>query len=166
MGTVRMRRTTQISAGLLAFRRRGDEFEVLLAHPGGPFWAKKDDGAWTIPKGLVDPGEDVLAGVDETFGDRPCAIVFLGPERSAGMREQNFEFITASAERQETGADLCGAAHAHSPHENCGSLPQVLLKSGICMILSRLCRQCSLPHPCSLDRGGEGGTRIHLLHGS
>jgi predicted NUDIX family NTP pyrophosphohydrolase len=64
-----MRRTTQISAGLLAFRRRDDEFEVLLAHPGGPFWAKKDDGAWTIPKGLVDPGEDFLAAARREFGE-------------------------------------------------------------------------------------------------
>src|SRR6516162_5455426 len=50
-----MRRRPEISAGLLAFRR-GQELEVLLAHPGGPFWAKKDDGAWTIPKGVVEAG--------------------------------------------------------------------------------------------------------------
>ena len=49
-----MPRRTQISAGILAFRRR-PELEVLLAHPGGPFWAKKDAGAWTIPMGLVEP---------------------------------------------------------------------------------------------------------------
>jgi predicted NUDIX family NTP pyrophosphohydrolase len=51
---------SSISAGLLAFRRRGS-LEVLLAHPGGPFWAKKDDGVWTIPKGLAAPGDDLLA---------------------------------------------------------------------------------------------------------
>jgi predicted NUDIX family NTP pyrophosphohydrolase len=53
-------RRTQISAGILAFRRK-PALEVLLAHPGGPFWAKKDDGVWTIPKGLVEPGEDLVA---------------------------------------------------------------------------------------------------------
>ena len=53
-----MARKDEISAGLLAFRRR-DEIEFLLAHPGGPFWARKDDGAWTIPKGLVRP-DDLL----------------------------------------------------------------------------------------------------------
>jgi predicted NUDIX family NTP pyrophosphohydrolase len=52
-----MSRTVEISAGLLVFRRV-NELEVLLGHPGGPFWAKKDDGAWTIPKGLVEPGQD------------------------------------------------------------------------------------------------------------
>ena len=61
-----MSRTTQISAGLLAFRRR-NEVEVLLAHPGGPFWARKDDGVWTIPKGLVEPGEDLLATAQREF---------------------------------------------------------------------------------------------------
>ena len=54
-----MRRSKAISAGLLAFRRRNG-VEVLLAHPGGPFWAQKDDGCWTIPKGLVEPGDDIL----------------------------------------------------------------------------------------------------------
>jgi predicted NUDIX family NTP pyrophosphohydrolase len=59
-------RGKEISAGILAFRRR-DELEVLLAHPGGPYWARKDAGAWTIPKGLVDPGEDLLAAALREF---------------------------------------------------------------------------------------------------
>ena len=48
------------SAGLLIFRRQGGDLQVLLVHPGGPFWARKDDGAWSIPKGLVEDGEDEL----------------------------------------------------------------------------------------------------------
>jgi len=50
----------KISAGLLLYRRAGNERQVLLVHPGGPFWAKKDLGAWSIPKGEVEPGEDLL----------------------------------------------------------------------------------------------------------
>ena len=50
----------EISAGLLVFRRK-PHIEVLLAHPGGPYWARKDEGAWSIPKGLVEPGDDLLA---------------------------------------------------------------------------------------------------------
>jgi predicted NUDIX family NTP pyrophosphohydrolase len=46
------------SAGLLVYRRVGGEPEVLLVHPGGPFWAKKDDGAWSLPKGEFEPGDD------------------------------------------------------------------------------------------------------------
>jgi predicted NUDIX family NTP pyrophosphohydrolase len=63
-----MGRTMQTSAGLLSFRR-SNQIEVLLAHPGGPFWAKKDDGAWTIPKGLVEPGADLLATARREFAE-------------------------------------------------------------------------------------------------
>lgn len=63
-----MRRTKEISAGILAFRRK-DGLEVLLAHPGGPFWAKKDDGVWTMPKGLVEPGDDVVATARREFAE-------------------------------------------------------------------------------------------------
>jgi predicted NUDIX family NTP pyrophosphohydrolase len=59
-------RQKPISAGILVFRRRS-ELEVLLAHPGGPFWAKRDAGAWTIPKGLVEPGDDLLAAARREF---------------------------------------------------------------------------------------------------
>jgi predicted NUDIX family NTP pyrophosphohydrolase len=63
-----MRRRPELSAGLLAFRRR-NALEVLLAHPGGPFWAKKDDGVWTIPKGLAEPGADLLATAQREFAE-------------------------------------------------------------------------------------------------
>jgi len=49
----------RISAGILLFRRRDGRLQVLLAHPGGPFFARKDEGHWTIPKGEVDPGEEL-----------------------------------------------------------------------------------------------------------
>jgi predicted NUDIX family NTP pyrophosphohydrolase len=61
-----MTRTSPISAGLLAFRR-GNGLEVLLAHPGGPFWAKKDAGAWSIPKGLAEPGADLIETARREF---------------------------------------------------------------------------------------------------
>ena len=51
---------TLLSAGLLMFRGKADALEVLLVHPGGPFFARKDDGVWTIPKGEAAPGEDLL----------------------------------------------------------------------------------------------------------
>jgi predicted NUDIX family NTP pyrophosphohydrolase len=49
------------------YRHRGPELEVLLVHPGGPFWAKKDDGSWSIPKGLYDQGEDPFAAAKREF---------------------------------------------------------------------------------------------------
>ena len=61
-----MRRSRDISAGILAFRRNAG-LEVLLAHPGGPFWAKKDEGAWTIPKGLVEAGDNLTTTARREF---------------------------------------------------------------------------------------------------
>jgi predicted NUDIX family NTP pyrophosphohydrolase len=55
------------SAGLLLYRRRSSRVEVFLVHPGGPYWAKKDDGAWSVPKGIVDPDEEELAGARREF---------------------------------------------------------------------------------------------------
>jgi predicted NUDIX family NTP pyrophosphohydrolase len=59
----------EISAGILFYRRAGAGPEVLLIHPGGPFWASKDAGAWSIPKGLVDPEEDIEAAARREFGE-------------------------------------------------------------------------------------------------
>jgi predicted NUDIX family NTP pyrophosphohydrolase len=55
------------SAGLLMFRRRQGSVEVFLVHPGGPFWTRKDEGAWSIPKGEYDPGEDPLEAAQREF---------------------------------------------------------------------------------------------------
>ena len=55
------------SAGILLYRRRGDELEVFLVHPGGPFWAKKDLGAWSLPKGELEDGEEPLAAAAREF---------------------------------------------------------------------------------------------------
>ena len=69
-----MRRSKDISAGILAFRRKAD-LEVLLAHPGGPFWAKKDDGAWTIPKGLVETDDDLASTARREFREETNLVV-------------------------------------------------------------------------------------------
>ena len=57
------------SAGILLWRLRGGALEVLLAHNGGPFWVKKDHGHWTIPKGEVEPGEEVAAVARREFAE-------------------------------------------------------------------------------------------------
>jgi predicted NUDIX family NTP pyrophosphohydrolase len=64
----RKSRRNDVSAGLLVWRKCAD-LEFLLAHPGGPYWANKDDGAWTIPKGLVDAGDALLATALREFGE-------------------------------------------------------------------------------------------------
>jgi predicted NUDIX family NTP pyrophosphohydrolase len=77
------------SAGLVMYRRSGADFSVLLVHPGGPFWANKDLGAWSIPKGEYAPDEDALAVALREFaeetGARPIgAVEALGEVVQAG----------------------------------------------------------------------------------
>lgn len=74
------------SAGLLLFRDIAGRLEVFLVHPGGPFWARKDAGAWSIPKGAVEEGEDPLAAAlrefEEETGTRPTGeAMALEPRR-------------------------------------------------------------------------------------
>ena len=74
------------SAGVLLYRTRADALEVLLVHPGGPYWAKKDLGAWTIPKGEIDDGEDAQAAarreLAEETGLEVCGeLIALAPIR-------------------------------------------------------------------------------------
>jgi predicted NUDIX family NTP pyrophosphohydrolase len=57
------------SAGVLLFRRRDAGVEIFLVHPGGPFWAKKEDGAWSIPKGLYEDDEDPFVAAQREFAE-------------------------------------------------------------------------------------------------
>jgi predicted NUDIX family NTP pyrophosphohydrolase len=76
------------SAGVLVYRRRS-RLEVLLVHPGGPFWAKKDDGAWSIPKGEFAEGEDPLTAARRELAEETGLVVDrelrpLGSVKQAG----------------------------------------------------------------------------------
>src|ERR1700761_7104010 len=68
----------KISAGILAHRTNAGRLEVLLVHPGGPFWRNKDDGAWSIPKGELAASEDPVQAALREFSEG------LGPEASLG----------------------------------------------------------------------------------
>jgi predicted NUDIX family NTP pyrophosphohydrolase len=69
---------SMLSAGILAYRKGAGGLEVLLVHPGGPFWRKKDDGAWSIPKGEIDTAEDPEQAARREFAEE------LGPSASIG----------------------------------------------------------------------------------
>ena len=77
------------SAGLLLYRRKQARVEVLLVHPGGPFWSKKDDGAWSIPKGEFTEGEEPLVAAQREFQEETGLTVTgefqaLTPIRQSG----------------------------------------------------------------------------------
>jgi len=77
-----------LSAGLLLFRRTSrDEIEIFLAHPGGPFWAKRDAGAWTIPKGVPHEGEELLGTARREFHEE-TGIRLNGPFIELGSVRQ------------------------------------------------------------------------------
>jgi len=88
------------SAGLLMVRMCDGIPEVLLVHPGGPFFAKKDHGAWTIPKGLVDPGEDTLAAACREFREE------------TGFAADAARFVPLGTIRQKGGKTVHGWAFA------------------------------------------------------
>lgn len=82
------------SAGLLLYRFNGEaEIEVLLVHPGGPFWAKKDDGAWSLPKGENEVGEGPLTVAEREFEEE------LGQPPPSGTRRDLGELAQSSAKR-------------------------------------------------------------------
>ena len=83
-----MSRRAAISAGLILFRRSAERgLEIFLAHPGGPFWANRDTGAWTIPKGVVEDGEDLLDAARREFNEE-TGIVATGPFIPLGSIKQ------------------------------------------------------------------------------
>lgn len=81
--------TGAVSAGLLVFRRRAAGPEFLLVHPGGPFWRRRDAGVWSIPKGLIEDGEDELQGAVREFVEE-VGIEVAGPFlRLAPLRQRS-----------------------------------------------------------------------------
>lgn len=86
-------RRPNISAGLLLFRRSRGALEVFIAHPGGPFWRDRDVGAWTIPKGIVESGENLLDAAQREFFEE-TSIRPVGP------------FIPLGSIRQKAGKTI------------------------------------------------------------
>ncbi|OBF93189.1 NUDIX hydrolase [Mycobacterium sp. 852002-51152_SCH6134967] len=96
----------KLSAGLLLYRVRDGAVEVLIGHPGGPFWARKDEGAWSIPKGEYDEGEDPWAVArrefEEELGKRPPE----GPRiEFAPVKQPSGKIVTAFAARGDLDLD-------------------------------------------------------------
>ena len=85
------------SAGILLYRRDGDSVRVLLVHPGGPFWRGKDEGAWMIPKGLVEAGEAPLAAALREFEEELGAPAGGDPVELITVRQAGGKWVTAFA---------------------------------------------------------------------
>jgi len=99
-----MSRKSEVSAGLLVYRRRNG-LEVLLAHPGAPFWANKDQGAWSIPKGLVE-SDDLLACARREFAEETGLAAEGTTTPLTPVRQKSGKLVHAFA--IEADLDLAG----------------------------------------------------------
>src|SRR3982751_6565368 len=86
-----------LSAGILLFRKRGGETEVLLIKPGGPYWANKDVGAWMIPKGMVEPGEKPAEAALREFAEETGTLLDVVPFPLATVRQAAGKQVQAFA---------------------------------------------------------------------
>ena len=85
------------SAGVLLYRRRGGGVEVFLVHPGGPFWARKDQAAWSIPKGELDPDEDALDAARREFQEETGLVAEGDFQALAPLRQPGGKVVHAFA---------------------------------------------------------------------
>ncbi len=108
-----------LSCGIALWRRRGGRVEILLAHMGGPFWASKDDGAWSIPKGLPDEGEAPVDAAIREFGEElgipfpgtATDLVALGTVRQSSAKTvAAWAFAASSVEDPAYGPHLPAGA--------------------------------------------------------
>lgn len=100
-----MAKRTIVSAGLLLFRQRDGLLELFLAHPGGPFWKDRDLGAWTIPKGGIANGEDLLAAARREF-EEETGVPPRGPFIPLGsVRQKAGKVVHAWAWEGDADAD-------------------------------------------------------------
>jgi predicted NUDIX family NTP pyrophosphohydrolase len=86
-----------LSAGILLFRKRGGETEVLLIKPGGPYWRNKDVGAWMIPKGMVEPGEKPAEAALREFAEETGTLLDVAPFALATVRQAAGKQVQAFA---------------------------------------------------------------------
>ena len=121
------------SAGLLLYRTRGGNLEVFLVHPGGPFWAKKDLGVWSIPKGEMDEGEELLEAARREF------------EEETGFRPEGI-FRELTPVRQRSGKIV----HAWAVEGDCDP---IALRSNT-FTLEWPPRSCRIQEITEVDRGG------------
>lgn len=93
------------SAGILLYRRPTQALEVFLVHPGGPFWAKKDDGAWSIAKGLVDEGEALEAAARREFEEETGVRIDAPLIELGAFRQPSGKIVVAFAAEGDCDAD-------------------------------------------------------------
>lgn len=93
------------SAGILLYRWRDSGLQLLLVHPGGPFWRNKDVGAWQIPKGEIEPGEDPAAAAIREVAEELGVAITGTPSPLATVRQAGGKIVQAFLAEQDIDAD-------------------------------------------------------------
>jgi predicted NUDIX family NTP pyrophosphohydrolase len=99
------------SAGILLFRGHGETLELLLVHPGGPFWRNRDEGAWMIPKGVIGPGEDPAAAAIREFEEELGAPPPGTPRPLCRIRQKGGKYVEAFALEGDFDAETIVSNH-------------------------------------------------------
>ena len=102
------------SAGILLYRRTGAEPEFLLVHPGGPFWAKRDEGVWSLPKGEYEDGDDPLESARREFEEETgTALDPAEPVELGTVKQKSGKLVIAwAAEGEASRRVASGSARA------------------------------------------------------
>jgi predicted NUDIX family NTP pyrophosphohydrolase len=99
------------SAGIILYRRRAGTLEVLLTHPGGPFWRNRDDGAWMIPKGQVESGEDPESAALREFEEELGTRLDTSPHHLCRIRQSGGKWVEAFILEGDLDADAITSNH-------------------------------------------------------
>ena len=99
-----------LSAGIILFRKRAGQTEVLLIHPGGPYWARKDAGAWMIPKGGVDAGESASDAAAREFEEELGSPLATTPVRLCRVKQSGGKVVEVFAAEGDFDPDLLTSA--------------------------------------------------------
>jgi len=99
------------SAGILLYRQRDGALEVFLVHPGGPYWVSRDLGAWQIPKGMIEPGEDPLAAALREFHEETGGRPEGEPRSLGGVRQAGGKWVEAFALAGDLDPDAIESIH-------------------------------------------------------
>jgi predicted NUDIX family NTP pyrophosphohydrolase len=101
----------QTSAGILLYRRRHGGLEVLLIHPGGPFWRGRDEGAWMIPKGLIEAGEEPVACALREFEEELGTRLDGEPRPLCRVRQSGGKWVDAFAMEGDLDVETISSNH-------------------------------------------------------
>ena len=132
-------RRTVSSAGILMYRSAHPKIEVLLVHPGGPYWRKKDEGSWSIPKGEIVEGENVEIAARREFLEE-TGIAVAGPLEPLGdIRQRGGKRVTAFAVKGDFDVDALKSntfeSNGRRKVESCNPFPRsIALHGSICLL--------------------------------